>query len=477
VNARVFSHSSLRLFVGALSFITTGMFLGNMILVYMGLVPIVYLLLGFAVSHPDPPEVKSVVETSTLWVDEDVEIERPLSVEGGWGPVLVGESLPPEFELVGGSNIRLLWKGMRGLETALSYQIRCTRRGVYYFDELKWESGHPLGLTSTEVGLSGVGQTLMVRPQPFHIRKVRQQKAFSKFIMPSEAQIRMGIPTTEYKEIREYSFGDSYRHINWKATSRVAAPNKPPMVNSYEMEGMKVIWIFLDTARGMALGTNVKNSFEYGVQAVLGLAQFYLSRNCRVGFSLYDSSKSVMNLRRVSRSGGIRALPDLLPTSPGPREAAGLHFYETKDFLIPDSGKRQLHKISEKLLEADLYGGVYNLRQCIQRCRGHILGTNPLFVIVTAIDQKGVSHLTEGLGEARKYIKLSRKAQPSALIVHVSGYGITAQSEGEMVASQIIELENRALLRSMSGQGAKVIHWDPGTQHFSEVLLGQVGRR
>ena len=476
MKVRVFSQSSLRLLVGAVSFITTGMFLGNMLFIYMGVLPIVYVLLGLAISNPGAPEVIQPAETSTLWVDQDVSVRRPISVRGGMGHVLVGETLPPEFELVEGSNVRLLWKGAGDLDTELSYTVRCTRRGVYAFDELRWESGHSLGMTSTELGSSEVDQTLLVRPQPFHIRRVRQQKTFSKFIMPSEAHIKMGIPTTEYKEIREYSFGDSYRHINWKATSRVASLGKPPMVNSYEMEGMKVVWIFLDTSREMALGTNVKNGFEYGVQAVLGLAQFYLSRNCRVGFSLYDDNKHTVNLRRVGRTGGLRALPDISPLG-GASDEGGLHLYETGDFLIPDSGKRQLHKISEKLLEAELYGGVYNLKQSIQRCRGHIIGTNPLFVIVTSINERAVAKLSEGLGEVRRYIRLSRKASPSALIVHVSGYGITAQGEDEEAASGIIALENRALLRSMRGQGAQVIHWDPSTQHFSDVLLSQVGRR
>ena len=472
------SQGSLRLFVGAVSSITIGMFLGNLLFIYIGLVPIIYMLLGLAIQSPEAPEVSSLGETLTLWVDEDISVERPLILKGGLGPILVGETLPPEFELVEGSNIRLLWKGLRDLNSELSYKIRCTRRGVYAFDELDWESGHSLGLTSTELGSSEMDQTLLVRPQPFHIRRVRQQKTFSKFIMPSEAHIKMGIPTTEYKEIREYSFGDSYRHINWKATSRVASLGKPPMVNSYEMEGMKVVWIFLDTSSVMALGTNVKNGFEYGVQAVLGLAQFYLSRNCRVGFSLYDDSKPVMNLRRMGKTGGIRALPDLMPLSTSAEGAPGdLRVFETKDFLIPDSGKRQLHKINEKLLEAELLGGVYNLKQSIQRCRGHIIGTNPLFVVVTAIEERSVAKLMDGLGELRKYIKLSRKANPSALIVHVSGYGITAQGSDEEVASQIIELENRALLRSLKGRGAQVIHWDPSTQHFADVLLSQVGRR
>ena len=112
------------------------------------------------------------------------------------------------------------------------------------------------------------------------------------------------------------------------------------MVNSFDMEGMKVVWFFINTSTRMALGTTIRNSFEYSVEAVLGLTQFYLSRNCRVGLCIYDDEK------------------------PSSREFQSLN-YGRGDFLIPDMGKRQLNNINRKILEAEVLSGSYNLKEAV----------------------------------------------------------------------------------------------------------------
>ena len=449
---KLFTPVSLRLFAGGLSLIALGMLLGNMIPVYMGLLPLVYLIIGLIFAPPKSLSVPVESKTLNLWVDEIIDVEREFSVEDGFGPVIVGEQIPNYFDIVEGSNIRLFWKGFGALKDQLFYKVRCTRRGIYYMEDLGWEIKNSLNITPSNIGSSQIDQIFVVRPMPLNVKRIRQQKTFSKMIMPSEAQIKMGIPTTDFKEIREYVFGDSYRHINWKASSRVALPNKPPMVNSFEMEGMKVAWFFINTSKGMALGTTIRNSFEYAVEAVLGLTQFYLSRNCRVGLCLYNDEKSRRTVYKPIK-------------------------FSVDDFLFPDLGKRQLHLISRKMLEAEVAGGVSNLREAIIRCRGHVIGTNPLFVVVTTINKENYSSLLEGLNEIRKYTRVSRKSRPPILIIHIAGYSIVAQEEREKFASEIMELEERSILRNLNGLGAHTVHWDPTVNSFSDMLLSQVKRR
>jgi len=41
-----------------------------------------------------------------------------------------------------------------------------------------------------------------------------------------------------------------------------------PVVNEFEKEGKKSVWIFLDTSKIMSFGSNIKNVKEYSVEAV-----------------------------------------------------------------------------------------------------------------------------------------------------------------------------------------------------------------
>ena len=480
----VLTKTPLRLTVSTLLFIVAGMFLGNMILVYMGLLPVVYILLGLLLSSPKTVEVMNPTSHTNVWVDDVVEIQRKVRVKGGFGHVTLGEELPPYFELVEGSNFKVIWKGLNELEEDFEYKIRCTKRGVYYLEECNWETSHPQDLKSATIGESPIGQTLIVKPHPFNIKRIRQQKTLSKMTMPSEAQIRIGIPTTDFREIRDYGFGDSYRHINWKATARRAIPNKPPKVNDYEMEGTKVVWIFLNTASRMALGTNIRNGFEYAIQAVLGLSNFYLNRNCKVGVSFYNDDRFATyggygSVRASEeRLGGIMVMPDIASKSMAREEEEPEPVLKsTEDFLIPAMGKRQLYTIDERMLRAELLQSNFSLRQCIVSCRGHIIGSNPLFIIVTMINERRLEALLDGLREMQKYIKRSRMRRPSVLIIHVSGFGVAARSTNEEIAASLLEMEESSILRSLRGYGAMVVHWNPSKQNFTEVLLNQVARR
>jgi uncharacterized protein YfbU (UPF0304 family) len=93
------------------------------------------------------------------------------------------------------------------------------------------------------------------------------------------------------------------------------------------------------------------------------------------------------------------------------------------------------------------------------------------------VNEKRLKSLLDGLGEMQKYIKRSRTGRPSVLIIHVSGYGVAVRSDNEEFAARLIEMEERAILKSLSSYGALVVHWNPVKQSFQEVLLSQVAKR
>lgn len=439
----------------ALTFITIGILLGNMIFVYMGLMPILFLLTGLIFKTPNRPQDIELEEKQSYYIGDTIEIERKIIADQGLGLVIYGEELPKHFELVEGNNISLIWKGMNSTTTMLRYRIRCTKRGIYNLKEALWETKHSLGLVPTQHGTIPLNQTLIVQTIPLQVKKIRQQKVFSNIPMPSEAQIKLGIPTTDFTELREYRFGDTFKNINWKATSRRAYTMKPPMVNEFEREGMKIVWLFLNTSRAMALGTSVSNPLEYAVQAVMGLSQYYLGRNCRVGLSLYSDEKRMQDYLWFRSTSNAKE----------------------EDYLIPDIGKRQLYQITNKLLEAEINRGQFDLTQTVKNCRGHILGGNPLFFIVTCINEANISQLERGIMELRRYIKTSRHHKASIIVIHIASYKIKANDETENLAADILEIEKIQLIRRLRSKGAMIIQWDPTRNMFTDVLFNQVRSR
>jgi uncharacterized protein (DUF58 family) len=288
-----------------------GMYFGNMILVCMGLVPLFFAFVGLAVTQPRGIEVRRATGKEGVLVGEVVESRVDIEVRGGVGPVVVADELPEEFELVSGSNFKVVWKWLKPKKEQIAYSAKCTKRGIYGLAGVRWESRHPLWLRQAESGVCA-GRRLVVRPRLFDVRKVRSVAAASKIPFPSAAVTKVGPVTMDFRELRQYSHGDPFKFINWKATARTFRRGRHlPAVNDYEREGMKIVWIFLDRSSTMTVGPSVASVFEHAAAAVNGLAYYYLRRGCRVGLCSYD--------------GGVAV-------------------------LYPDAGNRQYHRILQEVL-------------------------------------------------------------------------------------------------------------------------------
>jgi len=79
---------------------------------------------------------------------------------------------------------------------------------------------------------------------------------------PINDMAKIGVATTDFREIRNYVYGDPIKNINWKATARSSSPEMWPLTNEYEVEGKKTVWLFLDTAGELEIGTNINNAFD-----------------------------------------------------------------------------------------------------------------------------------------------------------------------------------------------------------------------
>jgi uncharacterized protein (DUF58 family) len=88
---------------------------------------------------------------------------------------------------------------------------------------------------------------------------------------------------TDAARVREYSSGDSLRHIHWRTTAH--AGNL--MVKEFDPDRVsliyKDIWVVLDMQRAVHCGEGEETTEEYGISIAASLVKKYMDRGKRVG--------------------------------------------------------------------------------------------------------------------------------------------------------------------------------------------------
>ena len=480
MTTRLLTQDTIELVVTTVTFLVMGMFLGNLILITLGLAPIIFLSLGVIVGQPRVASVERVGKDIKINVDDKISDRIVVNVDGGPGVVTVADVLPKSFALEEGTNFKAFWKGLKPKTVEFGYMSLCPKRGYFDIGEISYEVRHPLIMSANQLGSTIIKRAIVVQPQPLFVRKIKNHKSVTKIPMPMDARFRLGIPTTDFREIREYQQGDHYRNINWKASAKRLS-YKPGgfLVNEYEREGKKVVWIFLDSAAHMALGTTVNNTMEYAIRATLGFSSFYLERDCRVGFCVYDHDAfqwegAFRSKEKVPEIGVLEGIYQM--EKPGGETQEPEITYERlraqSRVLFPDVGKRQQYKITRELLHVEVRYSTESLKEAIHSCRRYIVGTQPLFVVITMIEAAKVKGIVEGVKELHRYMGRAF-GRPNVILFNVMGYSVAAQTEEEKIAAGFLTYHNKPVCDVLRGMGCTVVNWDPIGESFAQALQKQ----
>ncbi len=314
--------------------ILSGIFLTAPILIRLAIIPAFLLAIPFGV------RAKFV---RGEW-DEKVSVGEEFSVSIlveliGFGIVRVRHTLPEHFELTDGTNLKESLVFGRKL-VKINYRAKATRRGLYRLDRLEYEV-ESFSKAFVRRGVAETPVTLEVKHRPPKIRKVREIRGKAKSPIPGIDIAKIGVPGTDFREIRDYMPGDSMKFVNWKATARKGKL----MVNQYEVEGKKAVWIFLDANPYMLHGTSIKNYLEAAIEVANALAYHYTSRGHKVG----------------------------------------LYVIGDKRMIYPDVGSRQFRRISRALLEVE--GGKESVNDAIESCKKMLLLYSPLLILITRAER------------------------------------------------------------------------------------------
>jgi uncharacterized protein (DUF58 family) len=414
-----------------------GLFTASRILLIVSFVPLFVYLLGISLSSPKI-EAEQVCSKSSARIGESIEVETTVTITGGLGTIILYEALPEHFELVEGSNYKVMWKGVGTKKIAFSYRAKCTKRGRYFFKGTEWEFRPILGLKQPVKGVIGKSHELIVFPRIFDIRKVRIYHKMSSLLSPLGAITRFGAMSTDFRDIRQYTPSDPFKFINWKATARMSTGiENLPLINEFEREGKLCVWVFLDAHQDMRFGTSVENAYEYGIEVAINFANFFLDRGCLLGMYVYN---------------------------------------DLEERFYPDVGKQQFIKISERLLK--LYSiesgvqihAVEGLPEAIEKSRKQLISLSPLIIVITHLTQNNLKEHIEGIrrlsGSAR------RRYFARTLVVNILPYDLITKKNGfEESAAKMLETKSKRLTKQFHTLGVNVLNWNPKKENFSSLLI------
>lgn len=419
----------------ALLVLVTSLLSGNSLLMVLMTPILTLVVLGLLFT---PPQVRSIVRRgfpTMVWTDEELEIELVIEVEGGFGMVSVFDPLPEEFELSQGANYMAFWVWKSGITTK-RYSVICRKRGECHIQPSQWRSWHGLFLRSEKAGQADNPMSTLVMPKPAAVPYGRVTKEHARLPSIGSTLTKIGIATTDFRELRQYTHGDPLKAINWKATARrLAAGQQMPVTNQYESEGRRAVWIFTDASTAMMVGDNLRNPLELCLRLTMGAARYFLRKGARVGMFAFGADAAI---------------------------------------IYPESGNRQLIRISNAIARLTPGPSTDGLLGAVEQVRRSLAKDAPLSVVFTRLDLPDPEPLKAGVRRLAIAGLRSRRRTPP-IIVGVGGYNwMQTHDWYERNASALLHLATRPLVRSLHADGARVLEWSPDREavsHETEAAL------
>ena len=397
-------------------------------------------VIGAIALPPRSVRIERKIARTTNWVGDSIPIERIVTVSKGIGPIFIHDDLPEEMLVIGSNNYRVLWKWAGENTFDASYTLLAPKRGVYQIDKTSWRAEDPLRLRRDVRGEGADELEIAIVPR-LGVNRIAELRALSASLTPNSDRAASGVESTDFIELRSYSHGDPVRSINWKASARHAASGGGLIVNKYQLEGRRAVWIFIDGASYMGVGTSVSNPFEYAIEAAFGIAHYYLTQGFTLGAYVFNNRHA---------------------------------------YLSPDVGKKQLYRLKQTLLEIETSDRVEGLPAAITRCKYPIFQLRPEILIITRIDayfanptnrQGRLDTLTDGIRRLSASWGRGRSRRPIRLLSvddHPFGKGSSGIGSG---TPDLVKWETQPLVRHLEQAGASVIRWNRSEQDLAQLFL------
>ena len=200
-------------------------------------------------------------------------------------------SFVPKIELIDEFPVQLqlrnlvfsLRPGKKTFREELPYHILPKQRGEYHFGSLQLLISTPLGLIEKLVSKK-INCTVKVYPSIIQYKQFSFLAINNRLEEAGVKKLRRRGDSSDFDQIKEYTKGDDYKRINWKATAK----REQLMVNHYEDEKAQHVYFLLDKGRSMHMPFNGMTLLDYAINSTLAMSGVAQAKGDKVGLITFS---------------------------------------------------------------------------------------------------------------------------------------------------------------------------------------------
>lgn len=170
-----------------------------------------------------------------------------------------------------------------GITENFSYTLIPKERGEYFFGALNVLVKTKIGLVKRRFEFDS-GNIVPVYPSFLQMRKYELLAISNSLTMSGIKKIRKVGNTSEFDQIKEYSEGDDYRTMNWKATAR----RQKLMVNKYQDERAQNVYSLIDMGRIMQMPFDGMSLLDYAINSSLVISNIAWKKHDKPGVIAFN---------------------------------------------------------------------------------------------------------------------------------------------------------------------------------------------
>jgi uncharacterized protein (DUF58 family) len=204
------------------------------------------------------------------------------------------DEIPFQFQV---RNFEIIKKLKSNQKQELSYNLRPTERGEYYFGNLNIYTSSPIQLISKRYTFNN-NAMVPTYPSYIQLRKYDLMAFSNNLFQYGIKKIRRIGHTMEFEQIKEYVQGDDIRTLNWKATAKKNAL----MVNQFTDEKSQSVYMIIDKGRVMKMPFNGLSLLDYAINTSLVLSNVIIKKQDKAG--MFCFSKKIENRVIAERTSG-----------------------------------------------------------------------------------------------------------------------------------------------------------------------------
>lgn len=405
-----------------------GLALDNPLFLAASLLALAMLVLAVLTLRGAELRLRRVVRAETVSEGDAVPVELRVEMTARHGKSLLElrDTLPGEIALADGNNYAIL--DLKAGEAAeLRYAIRCPVKGYHTIGPVRVRVEDPFGLFHIDKLLGGQS-TLKVYPK---VENLKDAVARSKYPFVTTGPFLVGNPGqgSSFFALREYTRGDSFRDINWKASAR----SKNLVVNQREKESQSEATILLDARLAAQVGTVADNTFLYSCRAAASIADFFVHGRNRIRLVVYGEQ-----LARVGPGGSFSVSREVLEQVTLQRAA----------------GEQSLGGVIDAILAS-------------------VKPKTPVYLLSNLIDDPGIERAIAALrAQDARVVVISPDAHAFALAARQrSGQPAGPESDAQL---DVIREERARVIDALRGTGAMVLDWQPGDNLSVALVKGVI---